>query len=155
MIQVEEAGREMVPAIMPVMDAAFDPVYGEAWTENQCIGALALPGCFLMTASRDGQIVGFAIVRSILDEAELMLIAVKPDNHRRGVGRVLLRGVETKCISLGVSKLHVEMREDNPAHAFYSDAGFTLIGERRNYYPRLDGKSASALTFCRLLTKEG
>ncbi len=154
MIKVEEAGREVVPAIMPVMNAAFDPAYGEAWTEIQCVGALALPGCFLMTALLEGKIVGFAIVRSILDEAELMLIAVHPDSHRRGVGRVLLHGVEAKCTSLGVSKLHVEMREDNPAHAFYSDARFILIGERRNYYPRLDGKSASALTFCRLLTKD-
>lgn len=155
MIQVEEAGREAVPLIMPVMAAAFDPAYGEAWTETQCVGALALPGCFLITATRDGRIIGFAIVRSVLDEAELMLIAVDPVCHRHGVGRILLDCVMGKCLSLGVSKLHVEMREDNPAHAFYSDAGFSLIGERRNYYPRLDGKSASALTFCRLLAKEG
>ncbi|MBK8629994.1 MAG: GNAT family N-acetyltransferase [Sphingomonadales bacterium] len=154
MIEVKEAGSEAVGSIMPVMQAAFDPAYGEAWTETQCAGALGLPGCFLVTATLHEDVVGFAIVRSVLDEAELMLIAVKPACHRGGIGRALLDTVEAKCGALGVSKLHVEMREDNPARDFYIDAGFTLIGERRNYYPRLDGKSANALTFCRVLTKD-
>lgn len=152
MFWVGSADSDAVPGIMPVMEAAFDPNYGEAWTEIQCRGALALPGSWMMIARQDEQTVGFAIVRSVLDEAELMLIGVDPGCQHRGIGQALLSAVFDQCRTLSVEKLHVEMRDDNPARRFYMNAGFTVIGHRRNYYRRLDGKSADAVTFCRLLT---
>lgn len=152
MFCVGAAESDAVPDIMPVMAAAFDPTYGEAWTEIQCRGALALPGSWMLTARHDGRTVGFAIVRTVLDEAELMLIGVDPDCQHSGVGQALLSAVFERCRTLSVEKIHVEMREDNPARRFYINAGFTVAGQRRNYYHRLDGKSADAITFCRLLT---
>ena len=53
------------------MTAAFDPRYGEAWTRNQCLGVLAMPGVRLTLALVDDRPAGFAMVRSVMDEAEL------------------------------------------------------------------------------------
>jgi ribosomal-protein-alanine N-acetyltransferase len=151
---VREGTRDDVPAIMSVMATAFHPDYGEAWNETQCIGALALPGCWMHVAFSQGECVGFAITRSVFEEAELMLIAVRPYHQHAGLGQSLFSAIEDKCNALGVIKIHVEMRSDNPALTFYSLLGFQIVGERPNYYQRRDGKSASALTLCRILPKD-
>ena len=142
---------EDIAAIMPVMTAAFDPAFGEAWSEAQCRGALALPGCHLLLARDKDAVIGFAILRTVLDEAELMLIAIDPAKQGQGAGRLLLDAVMDLCTCQGVSQVHVEMRSDNPAFTFYAAAGFTVTGQRRNYYRRQDGKSADALSLCRVL----
>ena len=67
-----------VAIVDALMAAAFDPRYGEAWTRNQCLGVLAMPGVRLTLASIDDRPAGFAMVRSVADEAELLLLAVDP-----------------------------------------------------------------------------
>jgi ribosomal-protein-alanine N-acetyltransferase len=143
---------EDVPHIMPIMQTAFDPAYGEAWTAPQCIGALALPGASLILAGLDDRIVAFALLRSLLDEAELMLVAVDPAHQRQGIGQALLAKVFALSADQSAERLHVEVREDNPALQLYKMQGFTVIGRRRDYYRRLDNKSADALTLCRIVT---
>ena len=80
--------------IMSVMTAAFDPRFGEAWTRSQCAGILPMSGVSLMLA-RDGvdgrDPLGFALFRTVAGEAELLLIAVAPGHHRRGIGRAQAR----------------------------------------------------------------
>jgi ribosomal-protein-alanine N-acetyltransferase len=120
-------------SIMPVMQAAFPPETGEAWTLTQCSGALALSGTALVVAgtSQNGceQCCGFAILRTVLDEAELLLIAVAADKQRLGVGTQLLRHIEAVAHGNGVRKLHVEVRHDNTALYFYHAHGFIKAGQ--------------------------
>lgn len=132
-----------------MMAAAFDPRWGEAWTRNQVIGILAVPGVWLTIAEREGQAAGFALVRGVLDEAELLLLAVVPEMRRKGVGAALLRSVVSDCAIRGIESLHLEMREGNDAIKLYRNSGFTKIGERRDYYRGADGRSYSALTLRR------
>ena len=82
-----------VGRIMPVMQRAFDPVYGEAWTQEQCVGLLTLPGTAMFLAEEDDHIIGFSLVRSVLFEAELLMIAVDPARQQAGIGRLLLNSV--------------------------------------------------------------
>src|SRR3546814_7276115 len=90
----------------PIMQAAFDPRYGEAWTRSQCAGVMAMPGVALTIAELDGRVAGFAIARTIMDEAELLLLAVDPARRRRGIGRALLRSVIADGESRGIAKIH-------------------------------------------------
>ncbi len=138
------SGREArdLDRIMPVMNRAFDPGFGEAWTLMQCHGLMALPGTLLLVAERDGAIIGFALVRSVMDEAELMLLAVDPECQGTGVGAALVRHVVTECRAIGVKHIHLEVRENNTALRFYTKNSFVTSGHRPNYY-----KSASGLTF--------
>jgi [ribosomal protein S18]-alanine N-acetyltransferase len=137
-------------SLMPVMQAAFPPETGEAWTLTQCSGALALSGTALAVATinRNGeeQSCGFAILRTVLDEAELLLIAVAINVQRLGVGTRLLNYVEALVRANDVRNLHVEVRHDNSALSFYDCHGFIKVGERPNYYRRHDGQVGTALT---------
>jgi ribosomal-protein-alanine N-acetyltransferase len=132
-----------------IMADAFDARWGEAWTRNQVIGILAVPGVWLTIAELNGQAVGFALTRGVLDEAELLLLAVMPEARRRGVGAALLRAVMADCATRKISSIHLEVRAGNDAIKLYSSSGFSKIGERRDYYRGVDGRTYSALTLHR------
>lgn len=132
-----------------MMAAAFDPRWGEAWTRNQVIGILSVPGVWLTIAEKGGRTAGFALVRGVLDEAELLLLAVIPEMRRRGVGAALLRSVIGDCALRGIASLHLEVREGNDAINLYINSGFTRVGERRDYYRGADGRHYAALTLRR------
>jgi ribosomal-protein-alanine N-acetyltransferase len=130
-----------------LMRESFDARFGEAWTPTQVAGMMAMPGLWLTIAEADGAAAGFAMSRAVLDEAELLLLAVRPGSRRRGVGRQLMRSAMAEARSRGVAKMHLEVRAGNDAVALYRAAGFAKIGERRNYYRGPNGKLFDAQTF--------
>ncbi|MBY8824084.1 ribosomal protein S18-alanine N-acetyltransferase [Sphingomonas colocasiae] len=133
--------------VMEIMRAAFDPAYGEAWTSGQCAGILASPGTWLMIAELDGRPAGFALTRVIVDEAELLLIAVHPEARRRGIGVRLIAGVAEAARRRGAASLFLEVRSNNPAIALYTGTGFSKVGERINYYRGANGDLFDAHTY--------
>ncbi|HEU4959491.1 MAG TPA: ribosomal protein S18-alanine N-acetyltransferase [Sphingomonas sp.] len=134
-------------AVDRIMREAFDPRFGEAWTPSQVAGVLAMPGVWLTIAELDGAPAGFAVTRAIADEAELLLLAVRPAVRRRGVGRALLKSATAEARSRGVAHMHLEVRAGNDAIVLYRSAGFVKVGERRDYYRGRNGKLFDALTF--------
>ncbi len=137
--------------VMIAMGDAFDPLYGEAWTEAQCAGILGMPGSWLLIARCGEEPAGFALLRKIPGEAELLLIAVRERFRRQGVGRALLNRAIEDAVADGIEALHLEVRDGNPALALYRDAGFVQVGSRRGYYRGRTGKVFDALTFKRHL----
>jgi len=135
-----------VGTVDALMGAAFEPRFGEAWTRNQCMGVLAMPGVRLTLASVEERPAGFALTRTVLDEAELLLIAVRPDARRTGVGAALLRAVIADAQAVGAVRLHLEVRAGNPAATLYQRHGFARIGVRAGYY-RGGGQSHDAHTY--------
>lgn len=145
-IVIEEVGLDGLDPVMAVMNSAFDPGYGEAWTEPQLMGMMGMPGTWLSLARIDEQPAGFALNRLIADEAELLLLAVAPDSRRRGVAMALIsRSLELLRFRNG-TRLHLEVRHNNPAIELYKKAGFSLIGRRPGYYRGIDGQVHDALT---------
>ncbi|MDF0486980.1 GNAT family N-acetyltransferase [Sphingomonas sp. H39-1-10] len=130
-----------------IMQAAFDPRFGEAWTRNQCLGILSMPGVWLTIASIDDEPAGFALSRIIVDEVELLLLATVPGLRRRGVGSALLRSVVAESVGRGAKSLHLEVRDGNAAIRLYAGSGFEKVGERRRYYRGSDGQAFDAFTF--------
>ena len=148
-IQLREGGTADLDAMMRVMEDSFDPAYGEAWTAPQCAGLLPMPGVWL-TLARDGaDIVGFALGRAVLREAELLLLAVRRDFQRKGVGLLLLRRFVAVANARGAERLHLEVRDGNHALRLYTAAGFAEVGRRRNYYTGSDGQIYDALTLAK------
>lgn len=145
-IDIVEGSARDLDEVMTVMNKAFDPRNGEAWTAAQCAGALSLPGAILLLARSGKRTLGFALARSVADEAELLLIAVRPDGQRRGAGQGLVARLIGHYARQGVKKLHLEVRTENPALAFYAHLGFVQAGLRRNYYRRSDGQLTDAAT---------
>jgi ribosomal-protein-alanine N-acetyltransferase len=140
-----------VATLDALMSAAFDPRFGEAWTRSQCLGVLALPGVRLTLAIIDDVPAGFAMARGVLDEAELLLLAVAPAFRRKGVGAALLRGVIAEAQGAGVTRLHLEVRASNSAVRLYTAHGFEQVGVRSRYYRGRDGQAHDAHTYARQL----
>lgn len=148
-VEVIEGGLADLPAVMTVMEAAFEPRFGEAWTFAQCAGLLPMPGVWLALARGQGDTFGFSLSRIVADEAELLLLAVQPDARRRGVGKSLLDHFLATAIKRGASRVHLEVRDGNPAVNLYTMSGFTLAGRRRRYYNGRDGQLYDALSLSR------
>lgn len=139
-------GLDGLAEAMPVMARAFDSQFGEAWTASQCTGVLAMPGAQLLIA-RTPDPVGFALIRTVIDEAELMLLAVAPEVRGRGIGRALLQHSIDLVTALGAISYFLEVRSDNSAIILYQNLGLRQVGVRRDYYRGLDGHRRDALTY--------
>lgn len=150
-VDLRQGGVADLPVVERIMQAAFDPRYGEAWTHNQCLGLLAMPGVWLTLASLRDEPAGFALSRALVGEAELLLLATAPDCRRRGVAAALLRSVMADAIDRAARTLHLEVRSGNDAIKVYRAAGFAKVGERRRYYRGPGGHTYDALTYSREL----
>jgi [ribosomal protein S18]-alanine N-acetyltransferase len=139
--------------VMEVMNAAFGRRYGEAWTRSQLGGILPMEGVSLTLACDAGAdaAVGFSLVRNVADESELLLLAVLPSRQREGIGSRLLDEFMERAARNGACRVHLEVRDGNPAVAMYRAAGFEQAGKRRNYYHAPDGGRFDALTLVRNL----
>ncbi|MCB9651072.1 MAG: ribosomal protein S18-alanine N-acetyltransferase [Deltaproteobacteria bacterium] len=87
---------------------------------------------------------GFALVQVVADEAELLLIAVRPEARRSGAGRALFEAARRQAVAEGAEAMFLEVAANNHAAlAFYAALGFSEVGRRRRYYA--DGQDAVAM----------
>ncbi|MFO1150154.1 MAG: GNAT family N-acetyltransferase [Alsobacter sp.] len=95
---------------------------------------------------RAGDLDGFVLSRRVLDEAEVLTIAVAARAQGAGLGRALLQDHMGRLAALGVRRLFLEVDEGNvPARALYAGSGFEEVGRRDAYYRKADGSAATAL----------
>lgn len=140
--------------IMAVMETAFDPVHGEAWTRAQLESALLIGNSRYRLIGADGAppaegeaAAGFALLRTILDEEELLLFAITPELRRRGLGTRLLAATIADARAAAMRRILLEMRQGNEAELLYRATGFEPIGIRQNYYRSSNGTRTDAVTF--------
>jgi len=147
-IQIERGSFADIDSVMTVMDSAFGKRFGEAWTRSQLAGILPMAGVTLMLAREDGrdEVIGFSLFRAVADESELLLLGVLEDRQRHGVGGQLLGDFLERNRNDGVERVHLEVRDGNPAVEMYRNAGFSPVGRRRNYYHAPNGKRFDAIT---------
>ena len=136
-----------VPQLAALMEAAFPPAFGEAWSAAQLAGVLGLPQVSGERAAQHGVLMGFSLFRQVADEAELLLVAVLPQFRQQGLGRLLVERVATAALAGGARLLFLEVREGNlAAQALYTRMGFAPIGRRAAYYRGADGQLYDAVT---------
>lgn len=142
--------------IMAVMDAAFDPAWGEAWTRRQISDSLAFPHTHYRLIGPGGEdppaetpAAGFTLVRAAPGEEELLLVAVAPEHRGRGLGRLLIERMLEDARARRAERVYLEMRCNNPAEGLYRALQFEAIGRRREYYRLASGERIDAITFAR------
>lgn len=105
------------------------------WSEKALEEALGKPGSLVLAAVCYGETVGFLNGSYVMDEAELLNIAVCPQKRRLGIARMLIRTFEEELLQLGAVAIYLEVRESNiPAQVLYKKCGFERNGLRKNYY---------------------
>ena len=135
---------------------AFAPLGERVWSRQDMAELLASPGVAGFVLAENDEPIGFALCRVVADEAELLTIAVRVGQRRRGAGRELLTAVIAYAGDLGARSLLLEVDVNNPpALALYGQAGFEVISRRKAYYRRADGQSADAALMRLTVTSDG
>lgn len=98
--------------------------------------------------------IGFMLIRWVLDEAEILTIAVSKEAQRSGVGFALIDEGLRRLHAMRIAALFLEVEEGNqPALKLYRKMGFKKVGRRDNYYgktePVLGEKPKAALVMRR------
>ncbi len=92
------------------------------------------PDCFLL-AWQHKQMAGFIVGRRVVDEGEILNLAVKPKCRGQGVGKALVEALLEVFSREGVVEVFLEVRESNAvASAIYKSLGFRQAGRRPGYY---------------------
>ena len=105
----------------------------------------------LVVAHKENSLIGFLAYSMVLDEAEILNIAVHPNYQGLGVACSLLNAALTGFRSAGVKRCLLEVRESNaPARSLYENLEFQVDGVRKNYYPSGTGRE-DALLMSKLL----
>ena len=149
----DEPGETDVADAMTVMAMAFEPQFGEAWTAQQLRSMMTLPGSVLVVGRIDDRPIGFGLLRAIVGEAELLLLAVDPQRRGAGHGRRILDRCLMVAERSGAESVFLEVRETNPAVHLYTKAGFTQYNRRKDYYLGSAGCRYDALSFKALLVR--
>lgn len=133
------------PLFPPVDPARLAAIHAEAfatpWDEAALAELLASPGVFAV-AEADG----FILIRVVVDEAEILTLAVRPSARRAGLGVRLVEAAVVRAAALGAERMFLEVAEGNAAaRALYARSGFVETGRRRGYYSHADGRREDAL----------
>jgi len=109
------------------------------WTEADYLRLAEEPGGLILVAELEtmegSNVLGFAAYRRVIDEAELLNLAVHPEHQQQGVGRALLDEGSKRLLRMGAKRILLEVRASNkPAQKLYFSMGFAIRSLRKDYY---------------------
>ena len=116
--------------------AALEKVcFSMPWSENSIRSELTNPLSLWLVAEEDGVLLGYIGSQSVMDEADVMNVAVDPNRRREGIALKLVEALVAALNEKNVRALLLEVRTSNePAKALYERQGFVQVGKRPNYY---------------------
>ena len=134
--------REMCAADTKAAAMIEKELFTDAWTEQGFIDSLKEPtALFLAAEGEDGSLQGYIGAYYVLDDAEIVNVAVTKSCQGQGIGLSLVHEMLTRLREKKVETVVLEVRIGNaPARHVYEKAGFEAIGIRKDFYelPRED-----------------
>jgi ribosomal-protein-alanine N-acetyltransferase len=113
------------------------------WSIKQFQQSLDSDSCTVLEIGK--QIIGFCIFQTVLDEANLLLIAIDPQHQGQGHATALLQQ-SMQLLKNQPIQIFLEVRQSNQsAIALYEKLDFHQIDLRRNYYPTHSGEREHAV----------
>lgn len=130
---------EITPMVIANLDEVYEiekisfsmPWTKQMWMDEMIKSQIANH----LVAKLDGKILGYAGFWLIIDEAEIVNIAVHPEYRRKGIGNLLLKELLNLAKTKKAKLVTLEVRETNEsAKNLYSKSGFQLIAIRKKFY---------------------
>lgn len=110
-----------------------------SWTSGRVARAIRDKETEVAVARRNGRVIAFAVMQFALDEAHLVLFGVDPRFQMRGLGRRLLRWLESMARTAGLGTVFLEVRAKNlVAREFYKSLGYLEVDIRRGFYSGIE-----------------
>jgi len=105
------------------------------WAESEFIRFLEASGILVFVAEERDVFCGMILVKTVLDEAEIITMGVLPDYCGKGIGTALLMRMIEVVKQRGAHKVFLEVLDKNiAAQGLYKKIGFMEVGVRENYY---------------------
>ncbi len=141
-VRVQEVGITYAPVLANIHTQCFSA--GAQWDAAAITALLSSPGVHAGIVMVENQPAGFIMLRTVVDEAEILTVCVLPDYRKRGLAQSLLAW----CVQVGqlngVQTLFLEVSVNNQAaRTLYEKQGFEKLGLRKKYYE--DGSDALVL----------
>ena len=131
MIEVYKMSLTDLESIKEILVSDFD----DFWNYSILKDELSNANSYYLVAKLDNEILGFAGIKYVLNDADIMNIVVKKSKRKSGIGSLLLKNIIELCKKLNVYTLFLEVNEKNlPAISLYKKFGFEEVGFRKNYY---------------------
>ena len=115
----------------------------EAWSEKSVASELTNALSLWLVAMEEDKVAGYVGSQTVMDETDMMNVAVHPDHRRKGIAEALVLSLAEALKEKGSHCLTLEVRASNaPAIGLYEKLGFQQIGLRKNYYrnPKEDAR---------------
>lgn len=128
---IENMDKKHLNGVLKVEESCFT----HPWSKESFESELKKSESFKFVALEEDEVIGFAILEAVLDEGNLLDIAVDENHRRKGVARLLFEEMLEKAKENELSFITLEVRSSStPAIALYEAMGFEKVGVRKNYY---------------------
>lgn len=132
----------MTSCHVPQVAALEKECFSDPWSQRSVASELDNPLALWLVWEEDGQVLGYVGSQTVLDETDMMNVAVSAQARRRGIAQALVEALVIRLKQRGSRCLTLEVRASNAsAIALYEKLGFRQVGRRPNYYshPKEDG----------------
>ncbi len=117
------------------IDKNFSKNFDEFWSIDILKNDFKNKNSKYIVAKANDEVLGFAGIKVVLDESDIMNIAVRIDKRKIGIGSMLLEKLLELAISSNCISINLEVNENNiPAIQLYEKYNFQRIGLRKKYY---------------------
>lgn len=131
MILIKEMSSEHIGQVAELEGLCF----ADPWSEKSIASELENPLAKWLVALDGERVVGYVGSQTVMDETDMMNLAVHADHRRQGIGESLIQALVILLKENGSRQLTLEVRSSNhAARELYGKMGFTQAGLRRNYY---------------------
>lgn len=129
-MDIAVASRHMLSEIAEIEKLCFS----EPWSESS-LEIFDGGTSFAVTASENEKVVSYCTVVTVLDEAQIINLATRPECRGRGLAESVMDKVVSECAARKIVSLSLEVRVSNiKAISLYKKCGFIIAGERKDFY---------------------
>ena len=127
--------REMTVEDLEQVVEIENRLFSDPWTKEGFFTFLTKENTMFFVIDEKEKILAYCSMQTVLDEGDILNVAVSPDRQREGIGYFLVDSMLKMAEMIGIHIVHLEVREGNgTARRLYERLGFKEDGLRKNYY---------------------
>jgi ribosomal-protein-alanine N-acetyltransferase len=126
----------MTPGDLPEVLAIEEQAFADPWTQAHFEGELKnRHGHIDLLRAEQGELLGYIVYWTVVDEAQILDVAVATTHTRQGYGRALVEHALDTARRLGCRSALLEVgRSNRAAITLYEALGFQPTTVRKGYY---------------------